>query len=538
MIRTWPLALASLIVLVPVSSPCPADTAPQSPVVSTDRGPVQGIRRSDGVTAFLGIPYATAARWRPPVDVARGEGARDATRPGPACAQDTRRVNETAELGIAEQCQSVNVYTRDPRARSKLPVMVWIHGGSFRWGTGASSAFDGKPFVDAGVVLVTINYRLGRFGRFAHPALSRAQANEPLGNYGLMDQIAALKWVRRNISAFGGDADKVTIFGCSAGGVSVLDLMATPDSKGLFAGAIAQSGGVAEVNAMHLNQDRPFAPSLEADGLRMAKHFKIADDESAVERLRALPMQDVIAYDGAEPGFSMNPAVDGQVLPDDLGVIFDQGRQHPVPLVAGSSDWEDSLLGRAVLTSDFILAPVKPDIENFRQAYDGASDDVLSRGWFRDGVFIAPSRLLADRMSRVGKPGYVYLMTYVAEQARATLPGAPHCSEIPYVFQNYAERRVGDTVQDFSARDRGFGEVISQAWIQFAKTGQPRSTGLPSWPAFRFDASDRMMEFGATPRLLEGYRPKVMDYYRQRTEHMLRAKSPPAAGAPPHPAER
>jgi len=284
---------------------------------------------------------------------------------------------------------------------------------------------------------------------------------------------------------------------------------------------------------MHLNQERPFAPSLEADGLRMAKHFKIAADESAVERLRALPMQDIIAYDGAEPGFSMNPAVDGRILPDDLGVIFDQGRQHPVPLVAGSSDWEDSLLGRATLTNDFILAPVKPDIENFRHAYDGASDDVLSRGWFRDGVFAAPSRLLADRMSRVGKPGYVYLMTYVAEQARATVPGAAHCSETPYVFQNYAERQAGNAVQDFSERDRAFGAVISQAWIQFAKTGQPGSTGLPPWPAFRFDTSDRMMELGATPRLLERYRPQVMGYYRQRTEQVLRARSPSAASALP-----
>jgi len=493
------------------------------PVVVTDRGPVAGLRRDDGVTAFMGIPYAQAARWRPPQPVSPWQAVRDALAAGPACPQDTSRFDATAGTGMDEHCHFVNVYAGDPAAPGKRPVMVWIHGGSFRWGTGADPLYDGKRFVDAGMVLVTFNYRLGRFGRFAHPALSRAQAGEPLGNYALMDQIAALEWVQRNAAAFGGDPGRVTVFGCSAGGVSVAALMVTPASQGLFQRAISQSGGIVEVNGQRLAEDRPFAPSLEADGRRMAQKLQIGDGPDAVARLRALPAQDIISYDASETGNSLNPVVDGRILPDDIGTLFDRGRQHAVPLLVGSADWEDSLLGRATIPPAAILAPVMADIGALRAAYDGAPDEVLAHGWFRDGVFIAPTRLLADRMARVGQPGYVYLVDYVAEQDRGQVPGAAHCSETPYVFGNYAGRSFRGKTYRYGMADRAFGGIIGAAWIEFARSGVPAADGLPGWPAFRFDTSDRMMLLDAAPRELERYRPAVMDYYRQRTEAMLGA---------------
>ena len=498
-----------------------AGAAPDNALVETDRGPVRGVVRDDGVQVFMGIPYAEAERWRPPHEPVAWTEPLDASRPGPACPQDTRRSDGTAGAGMDEQCLFANVYTGPVRGDAKRPVMVWIHGGSFRWGAGSDPRYDGRRFVDAGLMLVTFNYRLGRLGRFAHPAISRAQAGEPLGNYALMDQVAALQWVRRNAAAFGGDPDRVTIFGCSAGGVSGTRLMVAPPARGLFQGAMAQSGGIVEVGGQRLAGDGPGMPSLEADGLRMAAKLGIADDGNAVERLRALSVEDIVAYDGAEIGNSLNPVVDGRLLPDDIGVLFDRGRQAAVPFMVGSADWEDSLLGRASIPSRVMLAPVQSDLEAFRAAYGGAGDDVLAQGWFRDGAFIAPSRFLADRMSKVGQPGFVYLFTYVPEQARGQVPGASHCSETPLVFGNEAQRNLDGSRYDYGTQDQGFSRVIGEAWIQFALTGRPAAPGLPAWPAFRFDGSDRMMELGAGPRVIDRHRPSVMDYYRRRTESLL-----------------
>jgi len=515
------LALAAVLVTAAAWTSEP----PARPLVDTDRGPVRGVTRDDGVQVFMGIPYAEAGRWHPPRLPASWNEPLDASKRGPACPQDTRRSDGTAGAGMDEQCHSVNVYTGPASGERKRPVMVWIHGGSFRWGAGSDPKYDGKRFVDAGLMLVTFNYRLGRLGRFAHPALSRAQADEPLGNYALMDQVAALQWVRRNAEAFGGDPDRVTIFGCSAGGVSVTTLMVVPAASRLFQGAIAQSGGIVEVGGQRLAGDRPGMPSLEADGLRMASKLGVADDDEAAERLRAVPMEDIIAYDGAEFGYSMNPVVDGKILPDDIGVLFDRGRQQPVPFMVGSADWEDSLLGRATIPSSIILAPVKADIDGFRAAYGGADDEALARGWFRDGVFIAPSRFLADRMSKVDQPGFVYLFTYVPEDARGQVPGAAHCSETPLVFGNEAQHNLDGSRYLYGTQDQAFSRTIGDTWIRFALTGTPDAPGLPPWPAFRFDTSDRMMDLGEVPRVVDRYRPLVMDYYRRRTESLLQRTS-------------
>ncbi|HSQ71709.1 MAG TPA: carboxylesterase family protein, partial [Rubrivivax sp.] len=213
--------------------------------------------------------------------------------------------------------------------------------------------------------------------------------------------------------------------------------------------------------------------------------------------------------------------IDGRILPDDIGVVFERGQQQPVPFMVGSADWEDSLLGRASIPPRVILAPVLGELDVLRAAYDGADDETLAHGWFRDGAFIAPSRLLADRMARVGQPGYVYLFSYVAEGQRGRVPGAAHCSETPFVFGNFIERSFRGVDFRYSDADRAFGEKVSAAWRSFARDGKPVLPGTPAWPAFAFGDADVMMRLDAPPVLERRYRPAVMDYYRRRTEGLL-----------------
>lgn len=505
--------------------------------VSLEQGELVAQVRADGVVAYKGIPYARAERWRPPQPAAGWRGVRAADHAGPACAQNPKRLRAGVQT-VSEDCLSLDVFSKPEwvaAARPARPVMVQIHGGSFKWGSGGEAQYDGAAFVRDGVILVNINYRLGRFGRFAHPDMSRQQAGEWLANYGLMDQIAALQWVRRNIARFGGDPGNVTIFGCSAGGVSTTLLMTSPPAKGLFQRAIAQSGGVALEGGQEISADHPFAPGLEKDGLKFAASFGIAAGTADTLRaLRALSMDAIIDYDAKDNSFSTNPVVDGAVVPDQVGRIFDQGRQHRVPFLAGSADWEDSLLGRAALTNDFFLAPVKPDWQAFTAALPGATTDEMVRSWFRDGAFIAPARFLTDRMSRVQQPGYAYLFSYLPKDKRGQQPGAAHCSENAYLFDN-AEGQAPSADPQGLAQDRRFAALIRGAWTSFAKTGKPQLENLPAWPAFDFGA-DTMLGLDEPARLVKAYQESRMTYYRQRTERRLRAPLPePAAPQPKAP---
>jgi para-nitrobenzyl esterase len=471
-----------------IAAQAAADGADAAPLVRVEQGRVRGTVQ-DGTAMFYNLPFAAPPvaerRWRAPQAPAHWRGVRDASKPGVACAQELTRGEPASAAGVSEDCLYLNVFTRSVEARKRSPVMVWIHGGSFRWGSGATPAYDGSALARAGVVLVTLNYRLDRFGRFAHPALSRSQAGEPLGNYALMDQIAALHWVRRNIERFGGDRNNVTIFGCSAGGVSVDFLMAAPGARGLFHRAIAQSGSVVPEGERRLAHRTSRFPALEQDGLDVAKYFGIAEDETTVARLRALSAQQLLGY--PQKDSSMNPVVDGRVIPGDPARAFAAGRQAPVPFMSGATSWEASLIKPFLLPLAAVLLN-QPRAEA-EAAYRTTDEQILKEQYFGDGLFLSSAYFLAGQMHRVGQSGYVYYYSYVNEVQRGAAPGAYHCSETPRVFGT--EWRG----EPATARDRAMGDTLRRYWTQFARSGSPQVEGLPAWPAHTL-AAPALLELG------------------------------------------
>lgn len=495
-LRTGPRRVAVIglgLVLLAAGHADSRAAAPErdAPVVRTDLGKARGLRRPDGTLVWYDLPYAApptgALRWRPPQPAAAWRGVRDARVPGFACAQEPRDGRLPVAAGAREDCLYLNVWSRDTRPGAKQPVMVWIHGGFFRIGSGADPAFDGAALAREGVVVVTINYRLDRFGRFAHPALSAAQPDEPLGNYALMDQVAALQWVRRNAARFGGDPARVTIFGCSAGGVSVDFLMAAPAARGLFQRGIAQSGSIVPEGERDLRRSNARFPSLEQDGLEVARHFGIPEDAQTVARLRALTAEQLLSY--PQKDSSMNPVVDGRLIPEDPARAFAAGRQAPVPFLSGATRWEASLIRPFRLPFAAVLAGVpRAEVE---ATYGIADEQLLKETYFGDSVFLISAYWLAGQMQRVGQPGFVYEYAYVDDAQRARNPGAYHCSDVPRTFGT--EWRG----EPASARDRETGDLLRRYWTQFAKHGDPNASGLPEWPRHSLDAP-ALLEIGDT----------------------------------------
>lgn len=506
------VALIGAAALLPAAAQDAAGAAApprDGPVVRTDLGKARGLRRPDGTMVWYDLPYAAPPvgelRWRPPRPAAAWRGVRDARAPGYACAQDPRDGKLPVTAGAREDCLYLNVWSRDLRAGAKQPVMVWIHGGFFRVGSGADPAFDGAALTRAGVVLVTINYRLDRFGRFAHPALSAAQSGEPLGNYALMDQVAALQWVQRNAARFGGDPRRVTIFGCSAGGVSVDFLMAAPAARGLFQRGIAQSGSIVPEGERDLRRDNARFPSLEQDGLEVARHFGIPEDGHTVARLRALSAEQLLSYPKKDS--SMNPVVDGKLIPEDPARAFVAGRQAPVPFMSGATRWEASLIRPFKLPFAAVLAGVpRADVE---AAYGIADEQQLKETYFGDSVFLISAYWLAGQMQRVGQPGFLYEYAYVNDAQRGVNPGAYHCSDTPRTFGT--EWRG----EPASARDRETGELLRRYWTQFAKSGDPNAPGLPEWPRHTLDAP-ALLEIGDTAQARRDPYPARMALQRRR----------------------
>jgi len=511
--RPWLLWISALLaVLLGLAMAVPAIAAP---TVRTTLGELRG-SSSDGIDVWRGIPFAAppvgALRWRPPQPAAAWKGIRDATRSGPICPQDERPGSKGAAQ--SEDCLTLNVYAPAKRAAAGLPVMVWIHGGSFRWGAGSLPAYDGSAYARQGVVLVTLNYRLDRLGRFGHPALTRAQADEPLANYGLMDQIAALHWVRDNIAAFGGDPQRVTIFGFSAGGVSVNGLMAAPSARGLFQRAIAQSGGISMDAGQRLREPAGRFKALEQDGLEFAASLGIADDDQAPARLRALSVAQILAY--PQKDSSMNPVVDGKLIPDDIGLIFREGHQNPVPYLAGANSWEGSLIRPFKLPMAAILLGVKP--ERAREVYGDLPDEALKETFFGDSLFLAPAWMLAADMAAARAPAWLYYYSYVDDADRGRVPGAAHGAEVSHLFRQ--PLRPGAQLSD---HDLAVSEPLRRYWLQFARAGDPNAPGLPEWPAFT-RAKPATMEFGERPQLHQSLFPKRMAFQESLVEAVRAAR--------------
>jgi para-nitrobenzyl esterase len=484
------------------------------PVVRVESGELQGVV-DDGVASFKGIPFAAPPvgdlRWRPPQPAARWTGVRQGADFGADCMQ--RRFGPPPAAGAApaqvpsEDCLFLNVWR--PTAATptaKLPVMVWIHGGAFVFGSGAFPMSSGVQFAKHGVVLVTFNYRLGRFGFFAFPALSRERRDETKGNYAYIDQIAALRWVKRNIAAFGGSPDNVTIFGESAGGVSVHSLLASPQARGLFHKAIIESGGgrdgVLTARPMRGDGVDPNYPvSAETIGINFARSMGIeGTDQAALDRLRAFSADQILQGAPAPAGASVPltssdaPILDGQLVTETAESHYKARRQPRVPLLLGSNSADSA--GRRInaSTKEQLFARFGKWSAQAMAAYDpdGTTDFATLLARAEDDYGQAePARFTADAFAANGSPVYLYRFSYVQSAMRERLrTGAPHASEIPFVFGTLTAGQ-GTTV---TPEDQAVARMAHSYWVNFAKTGDSNGAGLPTWP--RHDTSnDQIFDF-------------------------------------------
>ncbi|KQY91737.1 carboxylesterase/lipase family protein [Brevundimonas sp. Root1423] len=466
----------------------PGRTTTPDPRAVVEQGVLIG-RAEDGVSSFRGVPYAAAPvgplRWRAPQAATSWEGQRDAGQVGAICIQPPANGDPgVGPLPMSEDCLTLNVWTPVERAGPR-PVMVWIHGGGFNNGSGTAALYDGANLARRGVIVVTVNYRLGRLGFFDHPALAAERARgEPGGNYGMMDIVAALEWVRDNAAAFGGDAGNVTVFGESAGGAAVTRLMISPQARGLFHRAVVQSG-LGRDSGVPL--DAPSAiggPSLQDRGVGFAQSV----GATTAAQLRAVPAEALLR---PAPNFygGDNLVIDGQVVTEDVEAAFAAGREAPVPMIIGTNSAEfwwirPSEISPYGAIDDALTSQERVDLYAAYGGEDGYRAHVVS-----DLAFNEPARHLARLHARNGHPTYLYRFDVVPDSNPEPSGGATHASERPYVFDNL--HTVG---RPMAERDDRAATAMADYWTRFATTGDPNEAGRPVWPEFGAQR-DRLLEF-------------------------------------------
>jgi len=494
--------------------------------VQLTHGLVSGVELDDGMTVFRGIPFAAPPvaelRWKAPQPPIRWEGVRPADTFGPACLQGR-------DVFKSEDCLYLNVWTKAESLDEGLPVMVWIHGGG--WSSGASSraVYDGVGFADKGIVLVSVNYRMNAFGFMAHPALSAESERGVSGNYGILDHIAALEWVRDNVRGFGGDPNNVTIFGESAGGASIYALLATPLAKGLFHRAISESTWITSTNVTHLIRNNGFSDSAEVRGERAVAE-KLAELGRSADGDLLTAMRELTAAEIMSMRFNVSLAEDGWVLPKSPREIFAEGSQNVVPLLAGVNDGEGLLFVRADRTFTTLEEQRDTRVEQWGTHGEGLAayyladkaDDILAIevDYNTDSWFARPNREILTSMARTPAETFMYLFT---RNLRDPSELSPHAMELRYVFQTLPD--------DASEVDRRISDLMSDYWVQFAKSGNPNREGLPPWPTYDAEVQEHQI-IGAEVGQGLGFRREALnelDRYFAATYDSAERSDPAAA---------
>ena len=480
-------------------------------VVETRHGSVRGSRSEDGkISIFRGLAYAAPPvgplRWRAPEPPASWSGVKAATAFGPRCVQPDRAANSISYFGPepqSEDCLYLNVWTADPSPGAKRPVMVWFHGGGFSVGSGALPIFDGENLARRGVVLVTLNHRLGGLGYLAHPQLTEESDFAASGNYGLLDQIAALTWVQDNIEGFGGDANNVTIFGQSVGSSCVNVLMASPLARGLFHRAIGESGGSMAPAGLPGGGSMLYLRDAEDAGLQVARHY---DCQSSAQ-MRALTAEEIQLRWPKPHALRPFMVIDGHAVPRPLNEAYAEGRQFDVPLLTGANSDESSAIGPAATLEDF-QATLKYEFgdqwQRLYAAYGGGEDFAyISRRlgchkrfnwvnwtWAREHQRTSSSKVYFYHFSQAPP-----LPDEPVAEGRGSKLGAFHTAEIPYVFGTQDRRPLA-----WTREDRDLSATMMGYWVNFATSGDPNGHGLPVWPVLNPDGAT-IMHFDHEPRI-------------------------------------
>lgn len=488
---------------------CTGDTT-----VRTENGWISGVTENE-IQVFRGIPYAAPPvgdlRWKPPQPVDNWQGTYRAEEFSPACMQIPPPEGSFYQVEffpepepLSEDCLYLNIWTKSHSQNEQKPIMVWIHGGGFSQGSGSMPTFDGTAFARKGVVLVTLNYRLGIFGLFAHPQLSSETEYRSSGNYGLLDQVQALTWIKQNIAAFGGDPDNITLFGQSSGAGNINKLMVSPMAEGLFHRAILQSGSAYTFGLSAWLED------MEQRGTAFTEQMEV----ESVQKLREWPADTLLER---SKGFPLSPGIDGWLVPEEPQAVFARGGQHPVSLMAGSvADEGNTLFGpklNADIFKNMIGNSYGEDAERFLDLYphntDAEARESFNKAW-RDNMAWGAHTLAGVHSATAGTDAYLYYFNQTPPGRNPDRYGAFHSSEIAYLFQSL------DAVdRPWTSTDRDLANIMSEYWVNFATTGDPNGTRLPAWPAY--NTTDRVVlelkERIETRQILD---KKILDFYDSR----------------------
>ena len=486
-----------------------------APIVEAPAGKIEG--QLDGkLRVFKGIPYALppagTERWKPPSPMPRWAGVRKATEFGPACYQPTvtvKTVYTRDPLPMDEDCLTLNIWA--PSDARRAPVFFWIYGGALTSGASREAIYDGARLAARGVVVVSINYRLGVFGWLAHPELSAESAKGVSGNYGLLDQIEALRWVRQNIQAFGGDPSNVTIAGESAGALSVMYLMAAPPARGLFSKAIAESAYM--ISTPELKQRHFGSQAAEESGTRLATALHAPN-------LAGLRAMDAKALADAAPAAGYAPwgTVDGQILPRQLVEVFDRGEQAPVPLLAGFNSGEirslRALAPRPAANAaeyERIIRERYLDLaDEFLKLYPSTNMEESILATTRDALYGWTAERLVRQQAARGVPSFLYYFDHGYPAADSAGLHAFHASELPFVFGTTEATTANWPKIPTTPQEASLSEAMIGYWTSFARTGKPQATNQPNWPSY--GSSHAYMAFTDAPHPFEHLLPGMYEF--------------------------